>query len=335
MIRKRIADRVVVASVSGGKDSAAMSLYLTELGIEHRRVFMDTGWEHEATYDYLRGELTRVLGPIEEIRATEQMEELVRRKGMFPSRQRRFCTTELKIKPMRIYLDAVEPEALNVIGIRAEESAARAKLPAWEWSSEFDCEVWRPLLDWKLDQVIEIHKRHGLRPNPLYLMGASRVGCWPCIMARKGEIRLIADTDPKRIDRLRVLETEVTVKALERYPDYVESERKEHEERRANAQACMAAFEAGVPIELEQYASAKAVLEIDFRPRPFAGRSWFQAPTGRTLTMPIDDVVAWSRTPHGMPHAVGQGELFTPGVSEDGCMRWGMCETAADDESKE
>lgn len=43
----RIAGRRVVASVSGGKDSGAMSLYLTELGIEHDRVFMDTGWEAE------------------------------------------------------------------------------------------------------------------------------------------------------------------------------------------------------------------------------------------------------------------------------------------------
>jgi hypothetical protein len=52
--------KTVVASISGGKDSAAMSLHLRERGIEHRRVFMDTGWEAGETYDYLRGELTRV-----------------------------------------------------------------------------------------------------------------------------------------------------------------------------------------------------------------------------------------------------------------------------------
>ena len=28
-----------------------MSLWLTEQGIEHDRVFLDTGWEHADTYD--------------------------------------------------------------------------------------------------------------------------------------------------------------------------------------------------------------------------------------------------------------------------------------------
>lgn len=42
-----------ILSVSGGKDSAATSLHLTERGIDHWRVFADTGWEHPATYDPL------------------------------------------------------------------------------------------------------------------------------------------------------------------------------------------------------------------------------------------------------------------------------------------
>lgn len=60
----RLRGRRVIASISGGKDSAAMSLYLHELGIEHERVFLDTGWESPITYEYLRGELPKVIGPI-------------------------------------------------------------------------------------------------------------------------------------------------------------------------------------------------------------------------------------------------------------------------------
>ncbi len=288
-VTTRIAGRIVVASVSGGKDSAAMSLYLRELGIEHRRVFMDTGWEHDATYEYLRGELTRVLGPIEEIRGPQTMEELIRKKGMFPSRQRRFCTEDLKVRPMFRYIEGLLDEALNTVGIRAGESLARSKMPEWEQPPHFPCEVWRPIIAWSEQDVIDIHRRHGLRPNPLYLQGASRVGCWPCIMARKGEIRMIADKDPARIDRLRVLEAEVTEQARARY-------------------------EAKTPEE-------QATIG------PFQSRSWFQATTGRSLTMPIDEVVAWARTPHGMPRAVGQAELFAPDHAADGCMRWGMCDT--------
>ena len=89
----------------------------------------------------------------------------------------------------------------------------------WEQADGFDCETWRPLLAWTLDDVIAIHRRHGLAPNPLYLAGASRVGCWPCIYARKDEIRHVADTDPARIDLIRSLEAELSASASKRGTD--------------------------------------------------------------------------------------------------------------------
>jgi 3'-phosphoadenosine 5'-phosphosulfate sulfotransferase (PAPS reductase)/FAD synthetase len=122
----RIGSRTVVASVSGGKDSAAMCLYFRELGLEHRRVFADTGWENAKTYDYLRGELTRVLGPIDEISAGITLPDLVRKKGMFPSRTKRFCTSELKVKPLAKYIRALDDDCINAVGIRAAESQARS-----------------------------------------------------------------------------------------------------------------------------------------------------------------------------------------------------------------
>jgi 3'-phosphoadenosine 5'-phosphosulfate sulfotransferase (PAPS reductase)/FAD synthetase len=205
--------RRIVASISGGKDSAALSLWLTELELEHDRVFLDTGWEHPLTYEYLRGELTRVLGPITELRGEHDMVQLIRQKQMFPSRTRRFCTQELKVRPMQRYLNArmeAGEDVVNAVGIRREESAARSSALEWEHSDGFDCEVWRPLVSWTFEDVVAIHQRHSLKPNPLYLMGASRVGCWPCICARKGEIKLVADTDPGRIDEIRRLEDELT-----------------------------------------------------------------------------------------------------------------------------
>lgn len=219
--REHLGDRRVVASISGGKDSAAMSLWLTEQGIEHDRVFMDTGWEHESVYRYLRGPLTDALGPIVEIRGPESMEELVLRKGIFPTGSRRFCTEELKKKPLRDYIRAIQDggrEVLNTVGIRAEESEARAKNPEWEWSDYFDCEVFRPVLRWTLDDVIEIHRRHGLAPHPFYTLdeGVKRLGCWPCLYATKAEIRFIADHDPARIERIRELEAKVSARAKEK-----------------------------------------------------------------------------------------------------------------------
>jgi 3'-phosphoadenosine 5'-phosphosulfate sulfotransferase (PAPS reductase)/FAD synthetase len=217
-LQDKLAGRRVVASVSGGKDSAAMSLWLTEQGIDHDRVFADTGWEHPETYAYLRGPLAAKIGPIVEVVGRDGgMVNLIRRKGMFPSRQIRFCTEELKVKPILAYLESLDGDSVNAVGIRAAESEARARLTEWEWSAGLDCEVWRPLIKWTEQDVIDIHSRHGLAPNPLYLRGASRVGCWPCIFARKKEIERVANWTPERIEQIEQLEREVTAAASARY----------------------------------------------------------------------------------------------------------------------
>ena len=191
-----------------------MSLWLTEQGIDHDRVFADTGWEHPATYEYLRGPLTAKLGPITEVRGPRGMADLVLHKNMFPARVRRFCTEELKVKPLIAYFAALPDDVdhVNAVGIRAAESQARARLPEWEWSDAFDCYVWRPLIRWTEADVITMHSRHGLAPNPLYLQGARRVGCWPCIFASKAELRMLARIDPARVDEIEALEQQMHAK---------------------------------------------------------------------------------------------------------------------------
>lgn len=202
---------VIVASVSGGKDSTAMALHLREQGLPYTAVFLDTGWEHELTYEYL-SYLDTVIGPITRVKAQRTMVELIRFKRMFPGRLKRYCTEELKVFPMRDYIAGLDSDAVNAVGIRAQESAERAKNPPREWSDVLDCEVWRPILDWTLEDVVAIHRRHDVKPNPLYLKGARRVGCWPCIFSRKSEVRMVAETDPARIDLIELLEAELTEK---------------------------------------------------------------------------------------------------------------------------
>jgi hypothetical protein len=64
----------------------------------------------------------------------------------------------------------------------------------------------RPIFDWTVDEVFAIHKRYGVEPNPLYKIGAGRVGCHPCIFVNHRELRILLRDDPKMLDRLRMVE---------------------------------------------------------------------------------------------------------------------------------
>lgn len=210
-------ESIYVISVSGGKDSAATALHMRDLGVERRHVFADTGWEAPETYEYIAGPLTDAIGPIDVVRSSVGgMADWVRKKRMFPSRLRRWCTTELKVKPIFRYIFDLARSTgrpiVNVVGLRADESEQRAKLEPFDGFTDKrgSFYIWRPILNWSEADVIQAHKRAGLQPNPLYLAGADRVGCYPCIYSRKTEIRSIAERAPDRIDLIRSLETSVT-----------------------------------------------------------------------------------------------------------------------------
>lgn len=109
--------RTVVASISAGKDSGAMALWFKEQGIPFIAVHQKTGWDavRMGFYEYLHGELERAIGPILEVQGSKLMTDLVRHKGMFPSRKRRFCTEGLKIEPMQAYVRGLIDQGLDVV----------------------------------------------------------------------------------------------------------------------------------------------------------------------------------------------------------------------------
>ena len=136
----------------------------------------------------------------------------------FPSPTTRFCTDYLKIRPILEHVYRETWDRGHAVeswqGVRAAESAARALLTprsAWWYGQGKDrprrridgpCHVYRPLLSWTVDDVWKMHARHGFKRNPLYDVGASRVGCAPCIMSKKGELRMWSERFPEEIDRV-------------------------------------------------------------------------------------------------------------------------------------
>jgi 3'-phosphoadenosine 5'-phosphosulfate sulfotransferase (PAPS reductase)/FAD synthetase len=125
-------------------------------------------------------------------------------KSRFPSRMAQFCTGELKEIPITTQVVGSmlrEGPVLQWLGIRADESRNRAKQPRFN-HHESGSMIWRPIFRWTVEDVWAQHRKHGLRPNPLYAMGMGRVGCMPCINCRKSELRAIAELFPDHIDRI-------------------------------------------------------------------------------------------------------------------------------------
>lgn len=136
--------------------------------------------------------------------------DLVLSKGMFcASGMRKFCTEELKIRPtdeqiIKPLLEAGIP-VTQWLGIRSDESKKRAdtdRHPKFQRSSRLLLSF-RPILNYTIRDVIELHKRHDLPMNPLYKLGFTRVGCFPCINASKNEMALITRHHSEHIDRIR------------------------------------------------------------------------------------------------------------------------------------
>jgi 3'-phosphoadenosine 5'-phosphosulfate sulfotransferase (PAPS reductase)/FAD synthetase len=340
------ADSVFIVSVSGGKDSAALALAMREANIPARYVFADTQWEAPETYEYL-ATMERVLGiTIDRVRSEEGgMVDIARRKAGFPMRRGRWCTDFLKVRPMRAYHDRVAAEhgdeTVSVVGIRAEESAERAKMSEFEESAEWGGYVWRPIMGWTVGDVLAIHHRHGLPVNPLYKRGHGRVGCYPCINETKDGVALIAKHSPDRIDLIRDLELEFSYERVRRnandegrfeHPDATFFSPKFSKELvgtgrfetfDANAVERRAEFDRALAAGGDD-AAANAAAAAAYPPKMQRREIMRMAPTG------IDRVVAWSRTARG-----GVQLNLLQESPDSGCFRWGMCEPpqkADDDE---
>lgn len=129
--------------------------------------------------------------------------------GRFPSTKVRFCTNELKRDPLieQVQLPLLEQghEVYSWQGVRADESLARRDLPELtdEGGGLFS---YRPILKWTVEDVFAMHRKHNVKPNPLYSQGMARVGCMPCINTRKDELLAISQRFPAEIDRVAAWE---------------------------------------------------------------------------------------------------------------------------------
>jgi len=128
----RLLASVPIISFSGGKDSTALILWAKENLKDFITVFCDTHWEHDITYTYINYINSTLLNNKLIVVSSDKygsFEEMCLKKKRVPSTMARFCTEELKLKPMKKFIQQYLPNIEIYIGVRADESFSRSKLP--------------------------------------------------------------------------------------------------------------------------------------------------------------------------------------------------------------
>ncbi len=197
-----------VCGISGGKDSSALAVYLRDQIPDMEYFFCDTGAELPETYEYLN-RLEVVLGkPIARVNAERPFEhwfEVYR--GALPSPQMRWCTRQMKIKPLEDWLG--DDEATSYVAIRADEQGRKGYV-----STKTNIRAVFPFIEAGIDHdgVMRILDEAGIG-LPEYYSWRTRSGCYFCFYQRKAEWVGLADRHPELFERAVAIEQKVLKEA--------------------------------------------------------------------------------------------------------------------------
>ena len=202
-----------IVSISGGKDSAALAIYLRKNypDIPAEYVFCDTMSELPETNEFIE-RLEALLGV--EVKRLTAMDGLgVSEKagkrtpfdiflnelygGFLPSPRSRWCTRALKIEPFERYLEGTR--SFSYIGIRADENRDGYQSPKKPVLSQKPNII--PVYPFKDDgirisDVKKILEESGLG-LPDYYRWRSRSGCYFCFYQQIGEWQRLQEEHPE------------------------------------------------------------------------------------------------------------------------------------------
>jgi hypothetical protein len=263
-----------VLGISGGRDSAALAVYMRqhapELDIDY--FFTDTGKELPEVYEFL-GRLEGFLGkPILRLNPDRDFDFWLREYNNFlPSPQTRWCTRQLKIKPFQEWVrPAVEAgEIVNsYVAIRGDEDYREGFI-----SPKENLRVHLPFRTAGIDKagVIEILEAAGVG-LPEYYRWRSRSGCTFCFYQQKIEWVRLLEEHPDAFEEAKSYEKNAlehgspftwsqgeSLEELER-PARLAQIRAEHEKRKARlmARRPLNALTGDQPIDLDDIYSSTA-----------------------------------------------------------------------------
>ena len=194
-----------VLGLSGGRDSAALSVFMRqrhpEIDIEY--FFTDTGKELPEVYEYLT-RLEGYLGkPILRLNPDRDFDFWLKSyRNYLPSAQSRWCTRQLKLRPferwVRAFLDAGET-VISYVAIRSDEEYREGYR-----SNNTKLLVRFPFKEASIDKasVIEILEGSGLG-LPDYYAWRTRSGCTFCFFQQKIEWVRLRERHPEAFEEAK------------------------------------------------------------------------------------------------------------------------------------
>lgn len=208
----------VALNISGGKDSVAMASVICEKypDVPKSFVFADTGWEHPGTEEWCTKIAAHFGYPLNVVRnPNKTFLTMVGNRMKFPDNSNRQCTSDLKRGPIQTWIrrNIADPVVINCIGLRAEESPARAKKKRMVrngtmTNSKRTVWDWLPILDWTEKDVWQYTQSRMLPTHPVY-GHLRRFSCRVCIFMTDHDIKQVAIHDPEAIKIISELEQKI------------------------------------------------------------------------------------------------------------------------------
>ena len=192
-----------ILSLSGGKDSAALAIYMRDRVPDMEYIFHDSGAELPETLEYLQL-LQTVLGKIVTTTSVADTFDhwLTVYGWMLPSNHRRWCTRMLKLRPFERYVG--DDPVINYVAIRADEPRIGYI------STKPNIQAVYPFREDGLvkSDVIRILEESGVGLPPYTNWGRTRSGCYFCFYQQKIEWVRLRQTHPELFERAKWYEDE-------------------------------------------------------------------------------------------------------------------------------
>lgn len=200
-----------ILSLSGGKDSTALAIFMHDRVPNLEYVFCDTGDELPETYEYLN-KLEVFLGkPINRLNPDRPFDHYLQVfRGVLPDARTRWCTRKLKIEPFERFVG--DTFCYNYIGIRSDEAHRKGYI-----STKPNITPKYPFIDAGITKpdVFQILEESGLGV-PKYYEWRSRSGCYFCFFQQRIEWVGLLETHPDLYERASNYEKE-DLKTGDRY----------------------------------------------------------------------------------------------------------------------